>query len=130
MDVLEEGVGRAVLRVDVGPLVYPAAEGLVLIETERFLVDDCRLDDFTVGENSPCDGVDVLVLRVYVLMRSTFSVDGLVGHSIVTVQVLSQGEDKLLRNEEFEVGLLVDIALRWAPAEDWVAGGGTIDAGL
>jgi hypothetical protein len=128
--VLEEGVGGAVSLVDVGPLVHPAAEGLVFIEAERSLVDDCWLDDFTVGEDSPGHSVDVIILKVDVLMVDTRSVDGLIAHSVVMVQVLNQGVDELLRNEELEVGLLVNIALRWAPAEDWVAGRGPVDAGL
>ena len=71
MDVLEEGVGRAVSLVDTGPLVHPAKEGLVFVQAESSLVDDSWLDHFTVGENSPRDGVDVLVLKVDVLMSVT-----------------------------------------------------------
>ena len=94
------------------------------------MVNDCRLDYFAIWEDAPCYGVDVLILEVDVLFSVPCYVDNLIAHSLMLVQVLNQGGDKLFWDEEFEIGLLVDITLRWTPAKDRVAGGDGIDTGL
>ena len=87
MHLLEEAVRGALLPIYAGPLVNPAGESLVLPQEEGFLVDDGRLNDLTVREDAPCDGVHVLVVAFHRLVRITLGVHCLVAHSFKLVQM-------------------------------------------
>ena len=111
----------ATLSVDICPLLYPAGEGFVFPKSESFLVDDSGLDDLTIWENTPSHSVHVLVLDLHALLLVTLHVHGLITDRLVLIQVHDERVDKLGRDEELKVGLLVDVAIGGTPADKCVA---------
>ena len=85
----EEGVRGAFLPVDERPLVDPAAERLILPESECFLVYHRRLDYLSIHENAPCDCIHVFVVKVITLSSLSCGIDCLVTDGIVLVQDLN-----------------------------------------
>ena len=62
----------------------------------------------------------MFILNLHALLDIVVHVDSLVADCLVLIQMLDQGRDELLRDKELEVGLLVDVSIDGAPANDRV----------
>lgn len=77
-------------------------------------LDDGRLNNFAAGEATPRDSVGGVERGVRVQVTSLG--DSVVGHGRVIGELRHDLLEVLWGTEEFEVGLLVDVAVTRAPA--------------
>ena len=90
-----------------------------------------RLHNFLSCKNTPCHGIGTRV-GVFCTIGQQFAggVDGVVGYIFVRAHTLQQCWKQGRVREDFEVGLLVDVAISRTPAVDRVCGFCAIDGGL
>lgn len=148
-DVLKQFSSRGALVVEVGPLAADR-EGLILPGDEGDGLNDRRLDDLFAREDSPGDGVRALavvvgakIALVVDLKSEKLSVSSGVWlfsnpervrtHSVVgDMRVALNTADELVeergRDEEFKVGLLVNVAVLGSPTVGLVIRPSAVDA--
>ena len=128
-DVGDDLPGLGLGLVQIAPLLGPKSKGLSFPVVEGQGVDNGGLDDLAAREDSPGDSDGLPVLHVGEVDVSRL-VDHLEVDSGKPAEDLEEGEDVLLAGEELQVGLLVDVTSRLAPAKHAVVAGHTVGAGL
>lgn len=91
-------------------------------------LNDCGLDDLLSWEDTPCHRIRAL--RVGVRPQVPSLVDHVVCDVTVTVNMLEEVGKKFGSDEEFEVGLLINISFAWTPTMNLVLTLGSVDGRL
>mmetsp|Transcript_10754 Transcript_10754/g.11727 ORF Transcript_10754/g.11727 Transcript_10754/m.11727 type:complete len:250 (+) Transcript_10754:292-1041(+) len=129
MNIVEQLRRFRVFLIDRCPFVHPDSEGFVLPVFESFLADNGGLNNFPVGENTPCDGGDSLFVVQgcqFLIVSGNGDNGDLLGFSCKLNQLL--GQRRL--HEDFDVLFLVDISILGSPSKLGIVGVNTVDSGL
>jgi hypothetical protein len=127
VDIGERLVAWGVFLIDSGPTL-PPSESLILPDHEGSEVDNGRLYNLAIWEDTPSDSVHGVVLNVGNDISGCVSC--LVADHWVNFKMLNELLNELARNKELKVGFLVDVAVWGTPAKDRVRRLDTVRYGL
>mmetsp|Transcript_13060 Transcript_13060/g.23710 ORF Transcript_13060/g.23710 Transcript_13060/m.23710 type:complete len:403 (+) Transcript_13060:73-1281(+) len=131
VDPLQHSSGPAPLLIDRHPLCCPECKCFILPHPEATHIDDCGLYDLPARKDAPRDCVDRR-FGLVVGQLVSLEVNGMIRHRFVLVSLAQRndGLDALGRRKELDVGLLVHVAVRFAPTHNLVVGSSPVDPRL